>query len=159
MDLLHEVWEETEQDGSLGVCLAGPMGRGFRDQLAPGARLVHTFWASSHFDAASEFHRFAGYEPYTTEHPQDCEPYSPGWARIQARFLLAKAARDFLAQRFSYEQFLSSTRYKPDDDDVAELLDLLEHEPAMGGLFGASEDDHDLYVLDIRAVIDKLEKE
>ena len=51
--LVHEIWGEDYDNGDAlpGLCLAGPNGDGFRRLLEPGARLVGTFRAGSHFEA------------------------------------------------------------------------------------------------------------
>ena len=83
--LLHEVWIEADEEtgGSLPSLIpAGPAGDGAR-ALQSGARLVHTFHAGSHFEAMTLYRQFLGWEPYTTDHPQDHEPYPDGWLEEQ----------------------------------------------------------------------------
>ena len=57
--LVHEVWED-EQDGSKGLCLAGPDGNGFRKLLSNGARCVRQFDAGSHFEAMTIYYGLNG---------------------------------------------------------------------------------------------------
>jgi hypothetical protein len=42
------------------------------------------------------------------------------------------------------------------DPDVKKLLDLVEHEPAVGGLFGVSESEHRQYMAHIHEIITRL---
>lgn len=44
-----------------------------------------------------------------------------------------------------------------DDEDVSEIVDLIEHEPKVGGLFGISPKEHDEYMQRILQLIHKLE--
>jgi hypothetical protein len=77
--LVHEVWEEVEDGMVLHTfCLSGPRGENCRRTLAPGARLLATFEASSHFEAMTIYNRILGREPYTTDEPWDYQPYPEG---------------------------------------------------------------------------------
>lgn len=75
--LLHEVWDYLGEDGQWlpGCMLAGPDGDGMRAFLGIEAKRITTFEAGSHFEAMTIYHRLVGYEPYTTVHKQDYEPY------------------------------------------------------------------------------------
>jgi len=66
-------------------CLAGPRGDGCRRTLAPGARLLATFEAGSHFDAMTAYHCYLGREPYTTDQPWDYQAYPAEWLAEQPR--------------------------------------------------------------------------
>ncbi len=80
--LLHEVW--VGADGLPGCCLAGPMGEAARKLfLEEGAKLVWTFEAGSHFEAMTKYNERLGREPYTTNYPQDREPYPEEWLKAQ----------------------------------------------------------------------------
>jgi hypothetical protein len=85
--LIHEVWEQPDEDGQMleGLCLAGPDGDRFRASLAPGARLVSTFAAASHFEAMTKYYAMYGRGEYTTDHPWDCEPYPEDLAVLQGK--------------------------------------------------------------------------
>ena len=65
MFVLHEVWLGGEELGCL--CLSGPEGDGARAMLEPGAELVWTFEASSHFEAMTLYYQFRGWGEYTTD--------------------------------------------------------------------------------------------
>jgi hypothetical protein len=83
--LVHEVWEEIGDGGAVlhSCCLAGPRGEACRRASAPGARLLTTFVAGSHFEAMTTYNRILGREPYTTDQPWDRQPYPEGWLREQ----------------------------------------------------------------------------
>jgi hypothetical protein len=66
-----------------GVCLAGPMGDGFRALLRTGAVLLTTFEASSHFEAMNHYYALMSWGAYTTEYEQDHQPYSEHWRSVQ----------------------------------------------------------------------------
>jgi len=65
---------------------------------------------------------------------------------------VATLAAALYRQELSYGEFLRALPKMnlADDDAVAELLDLIEHEPARGRLFGLSPEKHDAYVADIQ---------
>ena len=82
--LVLEVWEEVEDGNALtGVCYAGPRGNGCRASFAPGARLLTTFIASSHFEAMTVYYRYQHWGVYTTDHEWDREPYPAEWVAEQ----------------------------------------------------------------------------
>lgn len=85
VNLVHEIWEDIDEDGHPlpGCCLAGPDGDGFRRLLGPNACLVHTFEAASHFEAMTIYNRFLGQRAYSTDHPEDLQPYPTEWATRQ----------------------------------------------------------------------------
>lgn len=62
--MVHEFWMGGEERGT--VCLAGPRGDVTRMTLRPGAELVWTFEASSHFDAMTKYFEHRGWAAYTT---------------------------------------------------------------------------------------------
>lgn len=83
--LVHEIWEVTDDHGSLlpALCLAGPDGEQFRTLLRQeheDARCVHRFEAENHFEAMTIYHRRYGWGPYSTEMARDREPYLEEWA-------------------------------------------------------------------------------
>lgn len=89
VDLLHEIWVEADPAGKgqgTCLCLAGPDGEPSRRLLEPGARLVHTFLAGSHYEAATIYNRYFGYEPYVPDPEWEDEvrrPYPPELAEKQ----------------------------------------------------------------------------
>jgi hypothetical protein len=84
--LVHEVWEAVS-DGMIlhTCCLAGPLGDGCRQNLEPGARLLTTFEAGSHFEAMTIYNRYLRRETYTTNEPWDYQPYPDDWMAEQQR--------------------------------------------------------------------------
>jgi hypothetical protein len=63
---------------------------------------------------------------------------------------VGRLAEDDLAGRLSFDDFMRAVPEDPDDEDVAELIDLIEHEPKRGGWFGASPEEHDRHMARIR---------
>ena len=51
MSVLHELWDDPGSEGRFTFCLSGPHGEQARARLSPGARLVWTVEAASHFEA------------------------------------------------------------------------------------------------------------
>jgi hypothetical protein len=79
--LIHEVWIDSE--GMPGLCLAGPMGDGFRALEREGSELVATIAASCRFEAMTKYYELLGRGPYTNAVEADHEPYSEEWRAIQ----------------------------------------------------------------------------
>ena len=86
--LIHEVWAQPDESGQMlpGLCMAGPEGEGFRAliRLEPGARLVCTFTASSHFEAMTKYDEIVGYGEYYCDEPWVHGPYEQAEADRQA---------------------------------------------------------------------------
>jgi hypothetical protein len=79
--LIHEVWIDSE--GLPGMCLAGPMGKGFRELQGPGAKLIATIEASSHFEAMTKYNAMLERGAYTTEFESDHKIYPEEWRITQ----------------------------------------------------------------------------
>jgi hypothetical protein len=75
--LKHEVWIDT--DGLEMCCLAGPDGDEARGLLEPGAKLLWTFEAGSHFEAMTIYHQHLGREPHASSEASDAAPYPGKW--------------------------------------------------------------------------------
>ncbi|MBU2714514.1 hypothetical protein, partial [Zooshikella harenae] len=75
----HELWIESEDEQTF--CLAGRHGDDARRLLEPGAKLVWTCEASSHFEAMAKYYEYMDWGPYTTDYPEeDKKTYSElGW--------------------------------------------------------------------------------
>lgn len=72
--MLHELWVESA--GEQLFCLAGPEGEGARRLLQPGAKLVWTVEAASHFEAMTKYYAYMGWGDYTSDRPEiDRRPY------------------------------------------------------------------------------------
>ena len=96
--LIHEVWEEVVDGMVLHTCcLAGPRGEGCRKCLEPGATLLTTFEAGSHFEAMTIYNQYLDREPYTTDHPVDFQPYPEEWLTEQ-QTMKARLASDLETQ-------------------------------------------------------------
>ena len=81
MNLKHELWEDV--DGLHTFCLTGPHGDGARSLLSPGAKLIWTVEAGSHYEAMTAFYEFVGYGVYSTDQEWDCQPYPEEWVQEQ----------------------------------------------------------------------------
>jgi hypothetical protein len=93
--LIHEVWEAVSDGMTLYACsLAGPDGNGCRGFMEPGARLLTTYEAGSHFEAMTVYNRYPGRETYTTNEVRDYRPYPDEWLAVQQRHAETDAAED-----------------------------------------------------------------
>ena len=63
---------------------------------------------------------------------------------------LGRLAEEYLEGRVSFVDFMQAAPEDPEDEDVAELIDLIEHEPKRGGFLGVSPEAHDRHVARIR---------
>jgi len=67
-------------------------------------------------------------------------------------------ARRYLAGELTFEQFCLSAPEGPSDEDVAEILDLIEHEPKVGGFLGISKAAHAEHLAKIHQAIQRVER-
>ena len=74
-----------------------------------------------------------------------------------SRSEVAARAQEYRAGHMTYREFLEA-EFDEDDDDVAELLELLEHEPGRGGWHGVSDAIHEDYMSGVDEVIARLEE-
>lgn len=81
---------------------------------------------------------------------------SPWNAASVERNAVMRRSEQLLADRLSFEDFLTGVPESPMDEDVSELIDLFEHEPARGGLFGVRAKEHDEYMTQVRQLVAKL---
>lgn len=72
-NIKHEVWEDPE--GLTTLCLADERGNDCRNLLEPGSKIIHTFYAESHYEAMTIYYKFMDWGVYTTEFEIDKEPY------------------------------------------------------------------------------------
>jgi hypothetical protein len=80
-NLLHEIWEDAE--GLSGLVLAGEKGAAARQLLQQeGHKLIHTFYAASHFEAMTIYYAYYHRGEYTTELETDKLPYSE-WEKLK----------------------------------------------------------------------------
>ena len=79
--LLHEIWDDSE--GLTGLILAGERGEAARKLFEEeGKKLVHTFYASSHFEAITIYYDYNGWGEYITVYEYDKLPYTK-WENIK----------------------------------------------------------------------------
>ena len=88
--LLHEVWEEPDENGQMleALCLAGPDGEACRAALANGSRMVTTFEAASHVEAMRKYYSMYDRGEYVTAHLEDYDPYPEEWRVRQQKWQL-----------------------------------------------------------------------
>lgn len=78
--MLHELWDDPEEEGRFLFCLSGPRGDDARALLSPAARLVWTVDAASHFDAMTAYYEHQGWGVYATDQEWDRKTYvEHGW--------------------------------------------------------------------------------
>lgn len=79
--MLHELWEDPNDEGRFTFVLAGPMGDGARALLSESARVTWTVKAASHFEAMTKYYEHQGWGVYTTDYPDvDRQTYRErGW--------------------------------------------------------------------------------
>jgi hypothetical protein len=74
--VLHELWEDPEDEGGYTFCLAGPHGDEARSMLSRSARLRWTVEAESHFDAMTLYYEHMGWGLYQTDQDWDRRTYA-----------------------------------------------------------------------------------
>ncbi len=72
-NIKHEVWEDPE--GLTTLCLAEERGDDCRKLLEPGSKLIHSYYAESHYEAMTIYYKFMEWGIYTVEFEIDKEPY------------------------------------------------------------------------------------
>jgi|GEM_PF-378599 len=72
-DVKHDIWRDRY--GLTMLCFSGELGLEARTLLEPGSELIHSFYASSHFDAMTKYYEFMNWGIYETEHESDRIPY------------------------------------------------------------------------------------
>jgi hypothetical protein len=63
---------------------------------------------------------------------------------------VGRLAELYLAGRISFADFIQAAPQYPEDEEIAELIDLIEHEPKRGGFLGASPEEHNRHRTRIR---------
>jgi hypothetical protein len=70
---------------------------------------------------------------------------------LETRRRVAELASELYTGRISYQDFIDSVPESADDEQIEELIDLIEHEPKVGGLFNPfTEQKHRQYLKRIR---------
>jgi len=72
------------------------------------------------------------------------------------RKLVANLAKKLYSGEITFDEFLMGAPDNDEDEDISELIDLIEHEPKRGGFMGISPEKHDLYMAEIKKLIEKL---
>ena len=75
----------------------------------------------------------------------------------ELRKRIAKLAKGIYTKEVTYKEFMQEVPEEGQDELIDELVDLIEHEPQKGGIFGIKEKDHATYLKEIFEVINKLE--
>jgi hypothetical protein len=70
----HEVWKDKDELTTL--CLADESGNDSRKLLEPESKLIHSFYAESHYEAMTIYYKYMNWGIYTTEFEIDKEPYA-----------------------------------------------------------------------------------
>jgi hypothetical protein len=71
---------------------------------------------------------------------------------------IADAVDALLSDSITYDQFLSIVPEESDDEDVAEVLDLVAHQPKQGGLLGVSRKEYEAYNRRIEEALARLRR-
>ena len=78
----------------------------------------------------------------------------------ELRRKVADLARAYYRGEFDYRTFWKQLppeiSTEPKDEQIHELLDLIEHEPAVGGILGVSREEHETYAARIKLLIGEL---
>jgi hypothetical protein len=72
---------------------------------------------------------------------------------------IAELAEQLFAGDLGYDEFIRSVPKASDDQNVSELIDLIVHEPTVGGPEGISPEEHDEYLARVDSLILKLKGE
>jgi hypothetical protein len=111
--VLHELWDDPEEEGRFTFCLSGPHGDDVRALLSPAARLVWTVEAESHFAAMTAYYEHQGWGVHTTDQEWDHKTYvEHGWEidGRPARYGDSQAAHLTRMLRDSDDPLFSRTR-------------------------------------------------
>jgi hypothetical protein len=72
------------------------------------------------------------------------------------RKIAARLAKELYEGKITFSEFLTAVPDDATDDDIAELIDLITHEPKRGGFMGVSTAEHERYLAKINLLIEKL---
>ncbi|MCB9173859.1 MAG: hypothetical protein H6589_04555 [Flavobacteriales bacterium] len=70
----HDIWTNPEDLPML--CFSGELGAESRTLLEPNSKIVHSFYAESHFEAMTIYYEYMDWGVYETEFEVDKEPYN-----------------------------------------------------------------------------------
>jgi len=77
---------------------------------------------------------------------------------VSNRKMAARLARQLYSLEISIKELQTQYPKNTQDQDIDRLFDLIEHEPKVGGLFGASKAKHKAHLDTIFELIKELEK-
>lgn len=72
-EIKHDIWKS--EDDLTSLCFSGELGEEPRSILEPNSKIIHSFYANSHFDAMTKYYEFMDWGVYETEFEIDKEPY------------------------------------------------------------------------------------
>jgi hypothetical protein len=67
----HDIWNNPEELSVL--CFSGDLGIGSRILLEPNSKIIHSFYAESHFEAMTLYYEYMNWGVYETEFKVDKE--------------------------------------------------------------------------------------
>ena len=70
----HDIWNNPEELPML--CFSGELGIESRTLLEPNSKIVHSFYAESHFEAMTIYYEYMDWGVYETEFEIDKESYN-----------------------------------------------------------------------------------
>jgi hypothetical protein len=69
----HDIWQDKE--GLTSLCFSGDLGEESRSLLEPDSKIIHSFYADSHFNAMTKYYEYMDWGVYETEFEIDKELY------------------------------------------------------------------------------------
>ena len=79
----HEIWQDSE--GLTSLCFSGDLGEESRSLLEPGSKIIHSFYADSHFSAMTKYYEYMDWGVYKTEFDVDKELYDLNEIKARAK--------------------------------------------------------------------------
>lgn len=68
-----DIWQNKE--GLTSLCFSGDLGEESRTILEPDSKIIHSFYADSHYDAMTKYYQYMDWGVYTTDFEVDKESY------------------------------------------------------------------------------------
>ncbi len=82
-NIKHDIWEDSE--GLTMLCFSGDIGKESRTLLEPNSKIIHSFFAVSHFDAMTKYYEFMDYGIYDSVFEEDRSVYDKNELAIRAK--------------------------------------------------------------------------
>tara|TARA_R110002096_G_scaffold119088_4_gene257978 strand:+ start:55 stop:327 length:273 start_codon:yes stop_codon:yes gene_type:complete len=79
----HDIWQDKE--GLTSLCFSGDLGEESRSLLEPDSKIIHSFYADSHFNAMTKYYEYMDWGVYETEFDIDKESYDLGKIKTRAK--------------------------------------------------------------------------